>query len=379
MKNKRNKLQSCLGILFIFFSLSLLIGLFWLFQWVRTDVRINYGQPATNLNLYKKIILSTKLYFSGNELLFGHNDLPEGYYFEILPGESVGQISYRLKMNHLINDAQLFNDYLVYRGFDRKVQSGYFLIEPEMTGIEIAEKIINPIPDKVRMVILPGWRLEEIAAILPRSGLDINSEEFTYTASNPSGEWLPANFQGLNSLEGFLFPGEYVLNRNISTEEFLLTLVNEFSKNVTGDILQSFYEQGLSVQQAIILASLVEREAVNTAEMPLIASVFLNRYSIGMKLDSDPTVQYAVGYNVNQATWWTNPLSRADLQTDSPFNTYLYTGLPPHPICNPSLNAIKGVAFPEETSYFYFRAKCDGSGNHNFSETYEEHLNKACP
>lgn len=98
-----------------------------------------------------------------------------------------------------------------------------------------------------------------------------------------------------------------------------------------------------------------------------------------MNLDSDPTVQYALGYNSSQNSWWTNPLSSADLQIDSPYNTYLYAGLPPGPISNPGLSALQAVAFPAETPYLYFRAKCDGSGTHNFAETLEEQIQNACP
>jgi UPF0755 protein len=123
----------------------------------------------------------------------------------------------------------------------------------------------------------------------------------------------------------------------------------------------------------------VERESVNEEEMPLIASVFLNRLSIDMKLDADSTVQYALGYNESQQTWWTNPLRGEDLTIDSAYNTYLYPGLPPGPIANPSLNALRAVAFPGQTPYFYFRAACDGSGNHLFAETFEQHVENACP
>jgi len=100
---------------------------------------------------------------------------------------------------------------------------------------------------------------------------------------------------------------------------------------------------------------------------------------VGMKLEADPTVQYAVGYNQEQGTWWTNPLSQDDLGVDSPFNTYRYSGLPPGAICNPGLDALRAVAFPAQTPYYYFRATCDGSGLHNFSETYNEHLDNECP
>ena len=90
-------------------------------------------------------------------------------------------------------------------------------------------------------------------------------------------------------------------------------------------------------------------------------------------------MQYALGFNQAKATWWTNPLSLDDLKTDSPYNTYLYPGLPPGPISNPGLDALRAVAFPDESAYYYFRAACDHSGTHSFSQTFEEHVSKACP
>ncbi len=379
MKKKNNRLQSCLFFIFIICLLGLIIGIFWLVRIVTNDVSMFYGEPDPSLGLYKTITLSTKLYFSGDDLLSYHDELAEDYYFEITPGETVGQISYRLSMLHLINDSEIFNNYLIFKGYDRIIQSGYFLITPGMNGIEIAEKLTNPVPDKVRFVILPGWRAEEIAAILPQSGLNISDSEFLELVKNPSSDWLPEALNKVNSLEGFLYPGDYLIGRDITNIELLQTFLNSFIDNVSPDVINAIEVKGLTLQQGITIASMVEREAIQISEMPQIASVFLNRYTIGMKFDSDPTVQYAVGYNVNQATWWTNPLSMQDLQIDSVFNTYIYNGIPPHPISNPSLSAIQAVAFPAETSYYYFRAKCDGSGFHNFSQTYEEHLDYACP
>ncbi len=378
-KQKKNRLQSCLFILFIISIIGLLGGLVWSYTVVSQEVKSVYGNPDPSLSFYKNFVYTTKLYFSEGNLLVDQNNQSEDYYFEILPGETIGQIAYRLKMNELIQDLDTFNNFLIYKGYDRKVQSGYFLIEPEMNGIEIAEKIINPIPDKVRFIILPGWRMEEISGILPESGLDINPEEFLQLIRNPSPEWLPPGLQGVTSLEGYLYPGEYLVDRKITTIDFIQLLLNAFLENLSEEYLNGIKEKGLTLNQAIIIASMVEREAVISEEMPMIASVFLNRFIIGMKFDSDPTVQYALGYNINQATWWTNPLTLNDLQIDSPFNTYLYNGLPPHAICNPSINAIKAVAFAPETSFYYFRAKCDGSGYHNFAETYEEHLVNGCP
>ncbi|PKO07686.1 MAG: endolytic transglycosylase MltG [Chloroflexi bacterium HGW-Chloroflexi-3] len=378
-KQKKNRLQSCLLILFIISIVGLLGGVVWLYTVVSQDVKFVYGEPDPSLSFYKNFVYTTRLYFSEENLLVDQNNQNEDYYFEILPGETVGQIAYRLKMNGLIENSETFNTFLIYKGYDRKVQSGYFLVKPEMNGIEIAEKIINPIPDKVRFIILPGWRMEEIGGILPNSGLEINTEEFFQLVRNPSSEWLPTDLQGVSSLEGYLFPGEYLVDRKITTIDFIQLFLNAFLEIMSDEYLNAISEKGLTLNQAIIIASMVEREAVIPEEMPMIASVFLNRYLIGMKFDSDPTVQYAVGYNINQATWWTNPLSLNDLRFDSPFNTYLYNGLTPHAICNPSLNAIKAVAFASETPYYYFRAKCDGSGYHNFAETYEEHLENGCP
>jgi UPF0755 protein len=142
---------------------------------------------------------------------------------------------------------------------------------------------------------------------------------------------------------------------------------------------EGFQQQGLSLFQAVTLASIVQREAIVEDEMPLIASVFLNRLKAGMKLESDPTVQYALGYQEESGKWWKSPLSLDELKVDSPYNTYLYSNLPPGPIANPGLNALKAVAFPAQTPYYYFRAACDGSGKHTFAETFEEHQLNACP
>jgi UPF0755 protein len=127
------------------------------------------------------------------------------------------------------------------------------------------------------------------------------------------------------------------------------------------------------------MASIVQREGVDPNEHSLIASVFYNRLAAGMRLESDPTTQYALGYNENQQTWWTNPLTYDDLAVNSAYNTYQVNGLPPGPISNPGLNALQAVAKPAQTPYYYFRAKCDGSGDHEFATTYDEHLQNACP
>jgi UPF0755 protein len=136
--------------------------------------------------------------------------------------------------------------------------------------------------------------------------------------------------------------------------------------------------QGLTLYQAVTLASIVEREAVVDDERPLIAGVYLNRHRIGMKLDADPTVQYALGYQSDQQNWWKRGLTLEDLAVDSPYNTYVYTGLPPGPIASPGLDSLAAVVYPEASDYLYFRATCDGSGRHVFARTLEEQVANAC-
>jgi UPF0755 protein len=190
----------------------------------------------------------------------------------------------------------------------------------------------------------------------------------------PGLDFLPASA----STEGFLYPDTYILPRETTAEALVQEFLRNFSLHLTVDIREGFARQDFDIFQAVTLASIVQREAVVVDEQPHIASVFINRLNAGMKLDTDPSVQYALGYNTLQGTWWTNPLSAADLQFDSPYNTYIYTGLPPGPIANPSLSALRAVAFPAETPYYFFRARCDGSGLHNFAVTFEEHLQNGC-
>jgi UPF0755 protein len=140
----------------------------------------------------------------------------------------------------------------------------------------------------------------------------------------------------------------------------------------------SLKRTNLDLNQAIILASIIEKETIFAEEAPMIASVFINRLNAGMPLQSDPTVQYALGYSEDQKTWWKNPLSSTDLGINSLYNTYLNDGLPPTPICNPGLNSINAILEPAETDYLFFRAACDGSGRHIFNVLYEDHLKAEC-
>ena len=337
-----------------------------------------YGAPSPSLSIIERVQYSAILLWY-NGLLTQPLD-PSGteQTFTIEVGESVDSVANHLQSVGLIQDAESFRTYLVYSGLDTSIQAGEYQLSTAMSAMDIARELQDATPEQVTFVVLPGWRVEEIAGSLPTSGLQITYDEFMAAVKIP-----PQEFDFLasaSSVEGFLYPDSYIFSRSISSaEEMIYEMIRNFAAHLTRDLTNGFERQGLTVYQAVTLASMVEREAIQDDEQPLIASVYLNRLKIGMKLDADPTVQYAIGYNFLQQSWWTNPLTLIDLQVNSVYNTYIYEGLPPTPIANPSLGAMRAVAFPAETNYIFFRARCDGSGFHEFSETFDEHLQNACP
>jgi len=336
-----------------------------------------YGAPSPALDPLNQLEFSARLLWYGRLLTQPVNSQGSEQQFAIEPGESVPSVSIRLEEVGLIRNAAAFRSYLIYTGLDTSMQAGDYTLSPALSIIDIARELQDATPEQVDFVILPGWRIEEIADSLLTSGLEITPDEFLEAASSapPGLDFLPASV----STEGFLYPDTYILPRETTAQQLVGEFLRNFRQHLTIELRDGFARQGLDVYQAVTLASIVQREAVIPEEQPQIASVFINRLNMGMKLDSDPTAQYALGYNAIQGTWWSNPLSAADLQVDSPYNTYLYAGLPPGPIANPSLTALRSVAFPAETPYYFFRARCDGSGLHEFAVTFEEHLQNACP
>ena len=339
-----------------------------------------FGPAGIHLSKQRLIFYSALLLWQKNDLTQPADPGGTEHPFNVASGESTTSVIGRLWNSGLIKNPGAFRTYLYYTGLDVSLQAGDYQLSPAMTPIEIAHKMQDATPAQVTFQILAGWRLEEIAAALPTSGLSITPQDFLAAAhSRPAGYSFTTDLPEPASLEGFMFPDAYDLSRKISVDDFIKTVLDRFEEQVTPEIRQGFSHQGLSLYEGITLASMVQREAMVDDEMPIIASVFYNRLAKDMKLDSDPTVQYALGFDTQNNTWWTNPLSLDDLKVDNPYNTYVNKGLPPGPIDNPGIAALKAVAFPASTPYFYFRAACDNSGRHVFSETFEEQLNKACP
>jgi len=355
------------------FIAAILAGPFIFFVFIPNRAEQLYGPPAQGLGISRQIKYSVRLLRHTSLLTTPANFSGPAQSFVIAEGESVFSVAGRLEGAGLILDANAFLDYVIYSGLDVSIQAGTYEISSAQSIIDVAREMQDATPSDVQFVVLPGWRMEEIAAALPTSGLDATPEQFLRAARRPLS--FPFMSDAVTN-EGFFLPDSYILPRTTNAEELVAALVRNFAQHLTEDVQDGFDRQGLTAYQAVILASLVERESIQEQEMPVIASVFLNRLNAGWKLQSDPTVQYAVGMEIN---WWPNPLTALDLDFDSPFNTYLYAGLPPGPIANPSLAALRAVANPAVTSYFFFRARCDNSGFHNFAATLEEHINNECP
>jgi UPF0755 protein len=272
--------------------------------------------------------------------------------FVIQRGESVTQIAKNLEKEGFIRNRTVF--YLVVKqlGIDNKIQAGDYRLSPSMNLSEITRSLTKGTLD-VWVTIIEGLRREEIAQIFSRE-LVIPELEFLKFAK-----------------EGYLFPDTYLIPKEASAGSVITILSKNFNNKYTQELKNQGRKIGLADDQIIVLASLVEREAKFNEDRLLVASVILNRLKNGMKLDVDATVQYALGYQPDMKSWWKKDLTKEDLDIDSLYNTYKNPGLPPAPISNPGLAAIKAVIDAPQTNYLYYIS--DKNGKMHFAKTLEEH------
>lgn len=297
--------------------------------------------------------------------------------FTISPGELPATVAARLEKQGLITDAEVFLNLVKYKKVATKIQAGEYVLRKTMTMDEIIEAIQHGLARMITITIRPGWRAEEIADYLTTLDLkNYQRDQFLRLVREGKFDYAflkdrPKN--ALPSLEGYLFPETYNVPYDIASDTLIALMLETFGQRVTDKMRQQIAAQKMTLYEAITLASIVEREAVVASERPVIASVFLNRLKKKMFLQSDSTAQYALGYQSDTKQWWKSPVTIEELASvNSPYNTYRNLGLPPGPICNPSLASIAAVAEPAQTEYLFFYSK--GDGTHAFAKTYEEHL-----
>ncbi|MGQ9555314.1 MAG: endolytic transglycosylase MltG [Anaerolineae bacterium] len=294
--------------------------------------------------------------------------------FAVTPGETAADVALRLQNVGLVRDATAFRLLLQYYGLDRHIEAGRFQLSPAMSSEAIAQALMHAEANDVVLVALEGWRLEQIAEAVALAFGD--GRDFLFLATSEAPRLLPdwiARPIDTTSLEGFLSPNTYRFSPDAKGEEIIAAMLGDFEARFSEKHRTRAAEVGLTPYQVVIIASIVEREAMVAEERPLIAAVFLNRLRLGMRLEADPTVQFALGWQQDSGRWWKVPLLAADLSnTVSPYNTYLNEGLPPGPICSPGLAAIEAVLWPADVDYLYFVAK--GDGTHAFTASFDEHL-----
>ncbi|MCS7234086.1 MAG: endolytic transglycosylase MltG [Synergistetes bacterium] len=301
---------------------------------------------------------------------FNFNDMPplpkgERISFYVYPGEGIASVGEKLKRLKVIKSVELFFDEAKRSRLSIRA-GGYFLSE----GMSVYEAIEafkgKPILEKV--TIPEGLTAKEIAKVFFEREIITSEEEFLNLVFN--GKDLFKGFKFLkdipsSSVEGYLFPDTYHFPKRTPSKDVISAMLKRFERVISPKMLEELSKLGLSFHEVIILASIVEKEGQRDEEYPIIAAVFYNRLKRGMKLESCATVEYLLKERKAR-------LSLEDLKINSPYNTYIYKGLPPGPICNPGLKSITAVFFPARVDYLYFVSK--GDGGHHFSRTYEEHV-----
>lgn len=273
----------------------------------------------------------------------------------------VREIAQQLYQEGYIGSPLSFLVTVELKGLRTKLKAGEYQLKSSLSLMSIIQKMEQGQVVRHRVTVPEGYNYREITALLTEKGLGIKER---YQQLFNDRQLLKAyNLEG-ETLEGYLFPDTYELTRSLSEEEILRKMLTRMQEVLNRDFGSQLKNSRMTLHQVLTLASLVEKETSVPAERPLIAQVFFNRLRTKTPLECDPTVIYALER-------FNGRLSRRDLQTNSPYNTYRHPGLPPGPVANPGKAAIEAVLNPTPSKFFYFVAK--GDGTHHFSTTKAEH------
>ncbi len=290
--------------------------------------------------------------------------------FVVSTGQGAREIAQALSDKGLIKHKWLFLYYLWQRGKLRNLQAGEYSLNSQMSIAQIADAIVGGdlIDNEVSVTFPEGCTAEEIGQYLERAGI-VSKKDFVSFIWAPSG--LPESYQqkikdygGEIGLEGFLFPDTYNFYKNSSAKEVVIKMLDNFNQKINQQMLNDIKSQQKSLYDILIMASILEKEVISFEDRQMVADIFWRRLDEGMPLQSCATIAYILG----QHKW---RYSYEETRTESPYNTYIHQGLPPTPINNPGLEAIKAAIYPLKTEYKYFLSKLDGETV--FSKTLEEH------
>lgn len=289
-------------------------------------------------------------------------------YLYIRTGSSWKEVIDSLNSHHLLIDENSFNDMAGKMGVDKKVHPGRYALEPGMSNYSLLKLLRSGVQSPVKLTLNKLRTKEQIIHKLS-SQLEPDSAAFARLFSDST--FLNSYGIGASQIQVLFMPNTYELYWNTSSEKVISKIAKSHQQFWNAERKARAKQLNLSIPDIITLASIVEEETNKHDEKPRIASVYLNRLKIGMKLGADPTVKFAVG------DFTLRRILNIHTQKISPYNTYQVSGLPPGPICTPGKESIEAVLNHEETKYLFFCAKEDFSGYHNFASTYNEHLENA--
>ncbi|MBI4652770.1 endolytic transglycosylase MltG [Candidatus Kuenenbacteria bacterium] len=289
--------------------------------------------------------------------------------FIIKKGEGVNQISQNLKNQKLIGSMWNFEVYVWFEKMGKKFQAGEYSLSSNMNIKEITQILCSGqiIPNQKIIKIIEGWNYKEIGEYLENK-INIPKEDFFSAAYDLQWKNKYSFLEG-NFLEGYLFPDTYQVYKNATAEDIIKKMLDNFDKKLSLKIREDIKAQGKTIFEIITLASIIEKEVPKEEDRKIVAGIFYKRLKQEMRLESCATINYILGNDKKQ-------LSFEDTRIESPYNTYINNGLPPGPINNPGLSAIKAAIYPEKTDYLFFLSK--PTGETVFSKTLDEHnKNKA--
>lgn len=295
------------------------------------------------------------------------NESKQEIIFKVSLGDNAEIISNKLEQLGLIKSAAFFQFYVWQDEIQNKLQAGEYVFDTGMSIKEIANKLASgKINNRERTIkILEGWTIADIDEYLNEQKI-IEAGDFVQLSKKAPAEFALIKLPVEVDLEGYLFPDTYRIFNDASTQDIINKLLNTFENKISPTILEEIKKQEKTVHEVITLASIIEKEVRSEQDMALVSGVLQKRLKIDMPLEVDSSINYVTGKN-------TPSVDYADLQIDSPYNTYKNYGLPPGPISNPGLAAIRAAIHPKESEFLFYLNRQD-SGETIFSKTYDEHL-----
>jgi len=302
------------------------------------------------------------MYVRINRPYRGYQDAEQ--FVDLPPGSGSATIGQRLVAAGAVRDVPSFRTALWISGQGRHLKAGEYRFDRAMTPFEVIDKIARGDVYVINVTFPEGLTIAEMAKIFESHGTG-TAASFVEAARDAAlvHDLDPA----AKDLEGYLFPETYALSRHADAQKLIRLMVSRFEHVFTPELRQAAAVRHLTVRQAVTLASIVEKETARADERPLVAAVYVTRLRVGMPLQCDPTVIYAL----TKRGGYTGNIHKDDLSVDSPYNTYRYPGLPPGPIASPGRASLDAAVHPADADYLYFVSRNDGS--HEFARTLEEH------